>query len=370
MKDKTKRTLKNVFASLISNDAAIDGAKTAPWWIAIIFLVLGTFMPIIPIMVNNGKAYGASFMAKDTFGYEQALAAVSNKLELDGYSFTVNEKHELIAKQGETVLENRSQDNADLEPIAYYNATIKVNGVDREYRALNVFYTDGSYTDLRKNVEKTQYYFLTELKSTDYDTFDDGTKAELAANYHLHMPSYLILYKGGLSGRIYKYSTTTAYAASYDGADWKKLDAGTELLSLVNNVEGFETTDAATRLKDINYVNGVKANWTNVFNKSYANQKVKTFWFSSGLYYGIYLALAFFMGLLMFLLTRGRNNPNRNMNLWITLKISMWIDFTPGVLAMILSFIWSPTAGIGYIAILGIRTMWLSMRQLNPSVSQ
>ena len=76
------------------------------------------------------------------------------------------------------------------------------------------------------------------------------------------------------------------------------------------------------------------------------------------------------MGLLMFLLTRGKNNPNRNLNLWVTTKISMWIDFTPGLLAMGIGFFYLPAAGIGYIALIGIRTMWLSMRQLNPTAAQ
>ena len=76
------------------------------------------------------------------------------------------------------------------------------------------------------------------------------------------------------------------------------------------------------------------------------------------------------MGLLMFLLTRGKNNPNRGLTFWITCKISAWIDFTPGLLAMILGFIWPAAAGLGYIVLIGLRTMWLSMRQLNPAAQQ
>ena len=381
MKESSKRTLKNVFASLISNEAAIDGAKTAPWWIAIIFLILGTFIPIIPIMVNSSKTYGASFMAKETYGYEQALATVSNKLQIEGYTFTINENHQLEAKKDGVLLENTWEDRDsddfadDLTPIAYYDA--KVNGEDLYYRALNVYYSDRPFSKknvatvsgLRKEVEKNYYYFgVEETKTGIIARYADATTQEELKDKTNHIPSYLILYKDGMSANIYKYQSSKSYASSYDGSDWKKFDVGTELLAFVNDAPISEGVDASKKLNDSLYVSGVKANWSTVFNKGYKNQKVKTFWFSSGLYYGIYLVLAFFMGLLMWLLTRGKNNPNRNINLWIGIKISMWIDFTPGLLAMIVGFIWSPAAGIAYIALMGIRTMWLSMRQLNPSV--
>ena len=55
MKIETRRTVRNLFASIIKNDAAIDGAKTAPWWIALILFFVGSFLPIIPIMVNASK---------------------------------------------------------------------------------------------------------------------------------------------------------------------------------------------------------------------------------------------------------------------------------------------------------------------------
>jgi hypothetical protein len=76
------------------------------------------------------------------------------------------------------------------------------------------------------------------------------------------------------------------------------------------------------------------------------------------------------MGLMMFLLTRGKRNPNRNLNFWITTKIAAWICFTPAVLAMIVGFVWSAAAGIGFIVLMGLRTMWLSMRQLSPAMQQ
>ena len=377
MKSTTKRTIRNVFASLISNDAAIEGAKTAPWWIAILFLVIGTFLPIIPIMVNTSKTYGASFVASNTYGYEEALAHTSVNLKIAGYEFNVQDGQLIETINGE-VQQKCWVDDKDLQPIYSYN------GIDNDgnaYRALNVYYTDRPFSSSDKSVksmikntlEKNTYYKGTTLAVSEAT---EEQKAAYAGQKNVtYTPSYLVLYKDGLYSKIFKYYTSTAAATTYEGMDWKRLKLETGLLEYVTKVETetagtyFDTTDATIATKN-RFIDGALNNWKVVFNKGYLNQKTKTFWFNSGLYYGIYLLLGFFMGLLMWLLTRGKNNPNRNLTLWIGFKISMWITVSPAVLAMAVGFFFSPAAGIGYIALIGIRTMWLSMRQLNPTVSQ
>ena len=80
MKDTSKRTLSNVFVGQFSNARAIEGAKTAPWWIAVILFVLGTFLPIVPIMVTQSGAYGAQFISGTLYGYDQTVATTTQDL--------------------------------------------------------------------------------------------------------------------------------------------------------------------------------------------------------------------------------------------------------------------------------------------------
>ena len=160
-------------------------------------------------------------------------------------------------------------------------------------------------------------------------------------------------------------NTATAASSTYVNLDWKNAKFE-ELLTSLLTVEGFETPV----VEDLNYVQGALANWKQISNDAYLNQKTRTFWFNSGLYWGIYLALGVFMGFMLWLLTRGKNNPNRNLTVWIGIKISWWICFTPAVLAMVLGFIWAQAAGLAYIVLIGLRTMWLAMRQLNPTAQQ
>lgn len=353
MKPETKRTLKNTFASLISNDAAIDGAKNSPWWIGLILFILGTFIPIIPIMVTASKNYGASFASSYVYGYDQALVSCGLKLKAESYSFTVN-NNELVAKKGEEVLQNTWFDGKDLEPISYYDSTI--DGVTT--RTFNMYYTDRPWTNKSGNSVQDM------IKELDKMYYGIGTNEKYNAEVHTsgsYIASYLILTKNGLYSKIYKHNTSTAASMTYTGMDWKHAQFS-ELLDYTIDVPNV-TAD----VKDIRYVNGSFAKWKEVFNRSYLTQKLKTFWFTSGLYFGINVGLGLFMGLLMWLLTRGKRNPNRNLNIWTTIKISWWIDTAPGILGMILGFIWPAAAGIGYIVLIGLRAMWLSMRQLNPA---
>lgn len=353
MKYETKRTLRNLFGSIIKNDAAIEGAKTAPWWIALILFLIGSFLPIIPIMVNASKTYGASFIAGTTYGYDQALATCGLKLKADSYGFKVS-NHELVASKDGNDLTQTWVDNMDLNPIATYDTVS--GGITK--KALNIYYSDRpksgatkSINEMIKIIEGTKYVVDT---NRPYNAETDGE----ASTY---VPSYLILFRTGSYSKIYKPNTETAASASYTGMDWKHTE-DMDLLETVTTVASVEANPL-----DANYVAGVMSNWTKVFNVAFQSQKTYNFWFTSGLYYGIYLVLGIFMGLMMFLLTRGKSNPNRGLTFFVTCKIDAWITFTPALLGMILGFIWNAAAGLGFIVLIGLRTMWLSMRQLSPT---
>ena len=357
MKNETKRNIKNVFASIIKNNAAIDGAKTAPWWIALIMFIVCNFLPIIPIMVNASKQYGASFIASYTNGYETALVGATEQLKAKGYSLKID-NHQLLAYTAEDPV-NPVKDtwvgDVDMKPIAYYNTTIS----GKTTRSLNIFYSDRPVS----NKAKTDIAnMIKELDKTTYVTgTDEIWTSESPSDATTYIPSYLILYKTGSYSKVYKDGTTKVSSATYSGHDWAKFE-NMDLFETMATVEGVEPNIA----NEV-YVNGVLANWKNAFNKAYENQKLRNFWFMSGLYYGIYLVLIVFMGFMLWLLTRGKMNPNRGLNMWVTTKIACWITFSPAVLALILGFVWSAAAGIAYIVLMGLRTMWLAMRQLSPA---
>ena len=367
MTPKTKNTLRLLFGNLINNNIAIEGAKTLPWWVAAIMFVLGTFVPVIPIMVNTSKTTGSDFVKSYTYDYDQALVSCGVKLKTESlYDFRVEDQqlvgyHRENAADEFVAMTSTWIENADLTPVAVFNREFE--GV--KTRALNVYYSDrpltgkvNSISTLISAIEAQKYVLNTD------EIYNSEVHTEVDAKKGVYIPSYIVLYKTGLYSSIYKTGTTTAANHSYAGLDWKHAKF-TNLLEEVTTVEEKEMN-----ILDKTYVDGSFANWKAIFNDAYINQRVKTFWMTSGMYFGIYLILAVFMGLMIFLLTRGKANPNRGLTFWITTKISWIACVAPGILAMIVGFFWSPAAGLGFIVLFGLRIMWLSMRSLSPQAQQ
>ncbi|MCR4880242.1 MAG: hypothetical protein K5906_04740, partial [Bacilli bacterium] len=77
--------------------------------------------------------------------------------------------------------------------------------------------------------------------------------------------------------------------------------------------------------------------------------------------------LTLFLGLLMFLLTRGKRNFNNYLKWYQCMCISAWAAFTPGLLGLIFGFLMPAYAIMFFILFMGVRVMWLSMKQLSPT---
>ena len=72
------------------------------------------------------------------------------------------------------------------------------------------------------------------------------------------------------------------------------------------------------------------------------------------------------MGLMVFLLTRGKTNPFRIYTFWDCQKIAYWAVPAPSVISLALGFFMSNFALVSFALVVGLRVMWLSMRTLRP----
>ena len=348
MSPQAKRNLANVFKSIVSNQAAIDGAKEAPVFIAIIFLLLSIFLPLIPIMVTINSYYGSSFVATYNFSADQGLASTTKSLVADGYEFKVSGGQLSFYKDGTEF------DTKGNELVASHKLT---DGTKEYYNFM--FYvtnrTGQELVDYVSVISAMQYESgTTKERTTDKIDIERYEKD----NVTFYTPSFIILAKETMGVQLFKYNSTTAAAASYGGLDWTKTAEGNLLtrMATVEPKEGVSETEL------------IFNNWRTVFDETYANQKVRTFWTQTGIYAGVYAGLIVFMGLMVFILTRGKSNPNRNINFFVAQKIAWWAAFTPSILGMILAFIMPGNAigQMGFIIFVSLRTMWLSMRQLRP----
>ena len=377
MKDTTKRTIQNLFVGQLSNARAIEGAKTSPWWIAVILFLIGTFLPIVPIMVSQGNAYGSQFISGTLYGYDQYVTNVTYDLANDGGNVYKIKDHQLLKydSTGTTEIKDNTwypTDNpADLQPIKYYNATYEVNFEEegqnvvktKHVRRFNVYYTNRPYSG---NGDFNIYQMLKTLTGRHYEkealepTLYTGEVDSKNENLYYNA-SFIVLTPNGIYSYIYKTDTTTLATYTGGGFDWKNQDNSENFfkeLAYVGNM--------VANPKDANYVKGVLNNWKTVYNKAYQTLKNRNFWMLSGIFYGIFVALNLFMGLMLWLLTRGKRNPNRGLKIYTCLEIAGWTCFMPGLLALIFGFLIPAAQQILFIMLIGLRTMWLAMRQLNP----
>ena len=346
MSPETRRTLGNTFKSLISNQACVDGGKEAPWWIAVIFLVLSICLPVIPITVNLSKAYGSQFVAGYNYATDRGLAITSQAFKDDGYDFKVQDDNLLHFYKDGTEL------TGDLDNT--FKADIVVDSS-----------TSTSYYNFRMFV--TNY---TGSKLTDYinainnATFTKGTTTATAKTDEnkdtLYTPSFIVLAPDTMLMAVYKNQSLDRVGATASGLNWLST-AKESLLDRVLKTKESSTT-APQKTADIFY------NWRQVLDETYMYAKGIQMRNTSLLYLGVYAGLIFFLGLMIFLLTRGKNNPFHYLNFFVCQKISWWAAFTPAVLGMIMGFIISGNiiGQMGFIVFASLRVMWLSMRQLRP----
>ena len=351
MSPQAKRNLGNVFKSIISNQAAIDGAKEAPLFIAIIFLLLSIILPLIPILVTTSSYYGSSFVANYSYSADQGLAYTTNDLKTKGFEFKVLGGNLTFYKDGQEF------DTTNQELVSYH--TLK-DGNEKTYYNFMFYITNLTGQDL------VDYVSTISAKQFESGTIMPRTADPIDIeryerdNVTFYTPSFIILAKETMGMQLFKFNSTTAAAASYGGLDWSHTADGDLLV---------RTSDVSKKAETTTEIEAIFDNWRGVLNEVYENQKVKTVWTQVGIFAGVYAGLILFMGLMLFLLTRGKNNPySKVITFFVSQKIAWWASFTPAVLGMILAFIMpgNVIGQMGFIVLVSIRIMWLSMRQLKP----
>lgn len=363
MRESSKTTLKNVFGSLINNQRSIDGAKNNPWWIAIIMFILGIFLPVIPMMVQAGKTYGSSFLDGTTYGYEVTMTKATQDLKAQGFEFTVDGKGELIAYKNEAgyevqyLVDGEGQSTGIEKPVYEY-----INSTNNQI-SLQVYWSPRTNIQPLYDALNAQKYQTgtSKLGLVEDDPATEDVDEAAVATYYA--PSYTILYPNGIISVLKKNNTTEIATYSYLGNNWKHFENGTKVLEKALNVE---MDDAKKVVTNKEYNAAVMKNWAGIYDVAYTDQKTSTFWAQTGIYTGIYAAISLFMGLMLWLLTRGKRNMFNYLKLHTCLAIDAYNSVACGILGLVLGFIFKNYSMMFFIILIGLRTMWMSMKQLRP----
>lgn len=350
MRQNTKFNLKNIFGSLFSNQCAIDAARTLPWWSSIIVALLGVLLPIVPLVVQVANTHGQNYISGVNYGLDRDLTSVTVDLHNNEQKFVVDDNKLLHYYKGG--IEQNLSVTEDLKPVATY-----LNSKENQYE-LNVYYTNreesgtDSVVDLFNHVKALKYVKGGVTPKTDADKDED-----------CYTPSFLILHRRGLNLVLFKHNSVSSAATAYNG-DWQNTKSNEDIVTRMLTVSGKEIQ---TEVKDLDYVKGVFDNYKGLFDEAYITSINRMYLLNTTVYFGIYLGLVILLGLLIFALTRGKNNPNRYLKWYNCLGIMCWASFAPGLLGMVFGFMLSQFATMFFIVFMGLRAMWMSMRQLSAN---
>ncbi len=372
MKQQTKKpnkfltAIKDILVALFSNNRVVDSSKTNKWWVGLILAVIAVVLPVLPVLTTYANASGSNFInAKYTYEFKDDLVFLSSALSyndeitknynLEGKSIDFKVKEDNTLAYFENNVETDHLYSGDINNNLPIAQRIKKDADGKERISLEIYYYSDDFNDTIAAVVdalgKRQFYVGTTNLCVE------PTKTDV-----LYTPNFMVLFKKGMYTAVYQTGTTTLVGVR-TGTDWKHTPQDVFLLK-----DRLLTVDKMDKdvLNPI-YVDGVYKNWMKLFNETYISSRNYNTMFFSLLYLGVYTILLFVMGLLLFLLTRGKKNMFNYLKFIDCQKMAWWAALCPGLLAMIIGFLLPQFASMLFIVLLGIRVMWLSMKQLKPA---
>ena len=350
------KNFKLIMKSLINNDACIEGGRTKRWFFAIIFAVLSLVLAVLPIMVTSLQAQGSDFTAGNyLYNYDNAIVAFSDSLEDNNLSMVVRED-----ANGRFLAVDKSQWETAYTANAYKQYVHLNNDSKVDFE---VYYTEAV------GQEFVHYYTLVSQNKSPID----GSWREAADT--ARSTSYLIFGRERMVGQLFQPGNTTALSGV--SGDYLKLDLDFDFKTLATvEIDGVTyVTSHDDKFSEPNgflsidaYRRQIQNKWNDVYDAVYYNTKMVTARDSTLIMLGVDALLIFFMGLMIFILTRGKRNPFRIYTFWETQKIAYWASFTPSLLALIFGFIFTEYAVMIFVMLIGVRIMWMSMKSLKPAM--
>ena len=314
------KTFKLILKSLISNNACIEGGRKKPWFFATIMLFLSMILAILPLFVSTINTQGDDAFKSYSYGADQAMLRFNEFLEENKYDIKVEQNEETKEKHFVTTAPDKMINFSHSVPVSWVG----------DVTDFKFFYRENIPTDAEMKV------LVGEKQEISYVFF---TSNELV----IHLVNF------NTKGSIQNIVCTNAP---------KYIENEKSVSSLLST-----DTDPAKRLND------TFANWKLFIRDGYNFTRLTMLWQTCAIMGGINLGITLLMGFMIWILTRGKNNPYKLFNIWECQKMSWWAAITPSILALAFGFLVPRFANILFPMLIGIRVMWLSMKSLRPDGS-
>ena len=302
----------NYIRTLWNNDACVDAAyKTKPY-VSIILFIAALLISVIPLVVHTLNTQGGSFLTSTyTYNVDEGVYSFLNDANENNYDIEINNgQASLVGKE----------------------ALVSENYLIYEHK--------GDIVDF-------QVYWIQD--SSNYQ--DLYTKiSNLNPNENTARDCSFAIFSDNMFG-FYFYKTGTTGLSSTAVCDYENTDV-TSLKSLLYTLED-------THLQN---VKKTASNLQTFVNDGYSNARKQLVIAQLLLSLGINAGITLLMGLVFWLLTRGKSNPNRDLKFFKSFGITFWTTLTPALLSLILGFMMTGYEIMFYLTTFGFRIMWLSSK--------
>lgn len=308
------KNFKLILKSLFSNNTCIDGGRKKKWYFAVIIFFVSTILALVPIFVHTITTQGDDVFENHSYGLREA-----------SFDFSKN----VIAKK-------------DVEMKIQY-----VESSDENSLYVKGIADGETYTVQQNGKPYVFAYFVDELTDEQFDGISGDGKhtfvifTSKTVYVHIVNPSNGDTVKNLVCVNAYKYFE--------DGFDLKGILVADE-----------NQTTAINKTWD---------NWKSFYSDAYDFNRYTTTWQQCLIIGSIDIIVTFLMGFMVWVLTRGKNNPYRIFNFWEGQKIAYWASITPAILTCGFGFLFTNFANALFPLLLGVRVMWLSMKSLRPDGS-
>ncbi len=343
--------------TLISNDACVEGRKK-PWYAPLLIALLSAVIATAPTTYAYFTQSGGTLLDPPTYGLDNALMDFDGQMAAKGVTMAIQD-NKLV--HGET-LANLYANSASYYGH-YYDVTVHktvisadsssytVQEVVERHCDFVVYYHGGSADDLST--------FMTTILSAPANDPNNAWTTVVA-----YGTNAMFLGEDGFWVVKLPQGVTTSAGEKYYRWDAPALQ-GLSLASLATRDiagNGYLATPG-TKEAAAEHL----ASWKGLLNVAWDGTRISNGWIWTGITLASYVAIAFVLGLSVYLMTRGKKNPFSIYSFWDSQKIAYWASSTPALLTL-LGFIpmFQSWAFLLYIFIYGMRIMWMSMRSLRP----
>ena len=351
-------------SSIISNNSVVELARSKPWYGAVIAGLISVVLTVIPTLVSGMRAKGSSIIASPTYNLDIGIAEFQKDLCEQKTTYPVDfSLTEGKLSANETAWHAFALNNGGTEDKPWYVHTNSSSG-KVDFQVMYVDYAGSTWTKfIKKAVSgKNPYYTIPAASPlVGHPHREDESEAEKKV---FTLSNLLIL--GRKEFRIFKCNAKGKLVSGGTAINWQykgKLPFYASESLIPTSTDPVEKANQQEK-----YVASVKSKWSTFLNLGYEDYRNKMAWSSVGIMAAIFSGFTIFMGFILWIMCRGKNNPFRIYNLWHTQKMAYWAAPTPALLSMILGFFLN--GGIlsyVYIFLFGMRIMWMSMKQLRPA---